>query len=333
MDLGPLLLGLGNGDDEDSVLHLGSNAKSVDLVLVVDVCGGQSDAALKHADLALAGAERLEELLVSGAVDDSGNVELALVGVPVDADVLLDGAGERDVQDIGLLRVEGVDGRNEAVVVLLLAGLLAGFPGGGVLWFKVSPEGLRSGVASESSHQGSQIERGTERWRGWAAVGRAVSATRTSTSAAAATSEGARASRSTGSVSVTAVVVTWSWSLMVGRRRVRGASSVMRGVWWVRTTGWWRWGRRIVSHGVGGLVHVLKVVSLGFFSLSVGVRVASAVVVAPMSSMTASAVSPGKVTSRGRRRSPWASPVSAVPRVERPGAAKGESSTEWRLTS
>lgn len=84
---------------------------------------------LKHAHLPLVQRQRFEELLIAGAIDDARDRQLRLVGVPVDADVLLLGAGEGDVDDVVFIRVKDVCGRGEvlrsAVVLVFVVGLVA----------------------------------------------------------------------------------------------------------------------------------------------------------------------------------------------------------------
>lgn len=51
-------------------------------------------------------------------MDDAGDVDVALVGVPVYADVFLLGAGEGEVEDVFALVLEDVEGGGEVVGVL-----------------------------------------------------------------------------------------------------------------------------------------------------------------------------------------------------------------------
>lgn len=118
MDLSPVLLGLRHGDDQHTVLHFGGDGETVDLLLLSS-SGGQRDLPLEGADPPLALDEVADKLLVAGAVDDAGDLEEARVGVPVDPDVVLLGAGQGEVQDVGRGRVEEVDLGVEVLVVAL----------------------------------------------------------------------------------------------------------------------------------------------------------------------------------------------------------------------
>ncbi|CAH0049567.1 unnamed protein product [Clonostachys solani] len=183
VDLGPLLLDLGDGDDEEAVLHPGGDAHAVDVAVLLAAGGGQGDGALEGADAPLGGGgEGLEEGLVARAVDDAGDGEGGGVRVPVDADVLLLGAGEGGVEDVGGRGVEDVDGGGEGLVfwaVVVVGG------GGGVvvagagaalllgvaevldLLAQVLDEGVASQVAEGLEH-GREVE-----GRGWRGVVRA----------------------------------------------------------------------------------------------------------------------------------------------------------------
>jgi hypothetical protein len=110
VDLSPLLLGLGDSDDQDTVLHLSRDAQAINLIALVGSHRRQRHGALKQANLAFAGGKGVEEGLVARAMYDTSNLEKAAVGVPVDANVLLLCAGEGDVDDVRLFGVEDVDG-------------------------------------------------------------------------------------------------------------------------------------------------------------------------------------------------------------------------------
>jgi hypothetical protein len=206
-DLSPLSLELGHGDDEQAVLHAGGDAEGVDflslwltltlllllllLLVVEDGRGRERDATLKHANAALGRGHGALEDVVAGAMDDAGDAQDAGLGVPVNADVLLLGAGQGNVQDVGGVGVEDVDGREEAVktagvvvvivvilvavhwlLLLLLLRLrlrLVGSPGvarsagavlslGAVKALDVRAEVLEEGVAGQAVHQPREVE-------------------------------------------------------------------------------------------------------------------------------------------------------------------------------
>jgi hypothetical protein len=196
-DLSPLSLELGHGDDEQAVLHAGGDAEGVDflslwltltlllllLVVVEDGRGRERDATLKHANAALGRGHGALEDVVAGAMDDAGDAQDAGLGVPVNADVLLLGAGQGNVQDVGGVGVEDVDGREEAVktagvvvvIVVILVAVhwlrlrLVGSPGvarsagavlslGAVKALDVRAEVLEEGVAGQAVHQPREVE-------------------------------------------------------------------------------------------------------------------------------------------------------------------------------
>lgn len=125
MDLSPLLLDLGDCDDQNAILHLGGNGIAVNLIPVGASRGRQCDVTLKHTNLSLGCGQSAEELLISGTMNDAGNVQDAALAIPVDADVFLLGSGEGYVEDVGPLGTEDVDGWGEGGVVVV--------GGGGVL--------------------------------------------------------------------------------------------------------------------------------------------------------------------------------------------------------
>jgi len=91
---------------QDAVLKLGTNA--LDINLSRRRPGSKANLAVKSADLALVKSQGLQKSLITRAVDDTGDAELALLGVPADANVLFVRSRERDVDDECRLCVKDV---------------------------------------------------------------------------------------------------------------------------------------------------------------------------------------------------------------------------------
>lgn len=85
----------------------------------------QPDLTLENPNLSLIERQRFQELLIAGAVDDAGDAEFGLVGVPVYADVFFAGAGEGEVDYVGVGGGEDVGCRGE------YGGVFGGWGGGG----------------------------------------------------------------------------------------------------------------------------------------------------------------------------------------------------------
>lgn len=149
-DLSPLvLLHLGYANNQHAVLHLGRNPIPVNFVLLLVLTGRQLHRPLKLADSPLRGTHSLQESLVPGPVNDTGDAQVAGLRVPVDADVLLLGARYRDVEDVFGVRLEEIQGRPEGI-------RRVGGGAGGL----VSPvaEGLGEGVVVEKIEKGRGVE-------------------------------------------------------------------------------------------------------------------------------------------------------------------------------
>lgn len=150
-NLGPVLFKLGHDDDEDAILHLGRDVVSIDKVAVTAVARGgpgrgEDDVALEEADAALARGQSGEEGLVARTVDDAGDAEAGRVWVPGDTEVLLAGAGQGDVDDVGRLGVEDVDRGGEGGGVAAVVSARGEGVGG------VTP-GLITEVANQGAHE------------------------------------------------------------------------------------------------------------------------------------------------------------------------------------
>jgi len=118
-----ILVQLRDLDDQDAVLQFGRDGFGIDLGRVGP--GTETNLPLERTDLALVHRKRLEDLLISRPVRDTSNADLRLLRVPIDADILLLGAGQADMNDEAVLGIEDINIGLVVGILTLRAGVLA----------------------------------------------------------------------------------------------------------------------------------------------------------------------------------------------------------------
>ena len=198
LDLDKLLLRLRYGDNQDPILHPGSNTITLHLSRIL--LATELDLPLKDTHLPLIEGEFLEEFLVPESIDDTRNVQLAAIGIPVDAHILLLGARQGNVHDKGVLGVEDVRVGREVLATrafAVVASLAA--HGGRLLGREVRDEiGNLVHVETGAAHAPRTV---------------VVGAT-TPTATSSATTVGAPAASTPGSASVMGASVVWTLVMM-----------------------------------------------------------------------------------------------------------------------
>jgi hypothetical protein len=115
----PLLLHLRHCDNEDSVLQFRRDGIAVNLLLLIASKGRKLNRALENAYLSLSLHKAAQERLVARSVYNTGDIEIAFLGIVVDANVFLACAWESDVQDVCGCGCEDVDRWGEGIRLVI----------------------------------------------------------------------------------------------------------------------------------------------------------------------------------------------------------------------
>jgi hypothetical protein len=106
LDIHKLAIHLRHSHSQNTILQLRRDALNIHMSRVR--AASQPDHPLESANLALVKRQTLEELLVAGSVNHPSDVDLGFLGVPVDSDVFLFGAGQAEVDHVRIVGVEDV---------------------------------------------------------------------------------------------------------------------------------------------------------------------------------------------------------------------------------